>query len=388
MKKILFIDDEKNILKALRRLFRNLEFECYYAQTIREAVEIFASLDELDMIVSDIKMPHFDGIQTLKLFKEASPETIRVALSGYASTSSITEAVSKNLAKQYFHKPWHNEQFVDSIRKMFALEDTLKSAHLFQYAQKFEGVKTIPKLFNEINLAISRDRSVEAISELVNKDPAIASNILRIANSAFYAAKTGDLQQAIMFIGLNNLKQIVLSYEVSNMSSKLYEDSACIWTHSMRTNKIFHDLYERYYRKKVPGIISTAGLMHDIGKIIMLQLFGSSYYDNVIKPEIRDDKLLETEVALYGIDHSLVGGYFLNWWAFPYDIIEATLFHHTPEDLHVANKELVALMCLASQIEENDEHSINSNYLYAMEVLGYKESDLAELKKKYQEETT
>lgn len=383
MKTILFVDDEKNILNALKRVFRSLEFNCRFAQNIAEAIAVLIEEPVIDMLVTDIKMPHFDGLRVLKVFKEASPETVRVALTGYASTGSITEAVSKNLAKQYFHKPWDNEDLVRSIRKMFQLEETLEAFHLFKEAQKFEGVKTIPKLFHELNAAISRDKSVEYITDLVSKDPAIATNILRIANSAFYAARTGDLQQAIMYIGLNNLKQIVLTYEVSQISDQNYEKSAFIWTHSTRTNKIFQELYEMHFNKKIPGIISTAGLMHDIGKIIMLQIFGATYYNRILKEK---GHILEKERALYGVDHCLVGGYFLNWWAFPIDLIEMTMYHHDPTHENINNRELVAMMCVASDLESYGDGIMSDAFVSALAHLNISQNHLDTLFEKYVKE--
>lgn len=385
MKKILFIDDESNILRALNRAFRNLEFECYYANGIKEAIEIFLELDQLDMLITDIKMPYFDGIRVLKLFKEASPETIRVAITGYASASSITEAVSKNLAKQYYYKPWNNDELIEGIRKMFVLEERLKDSHLFKTIQQFDSIKTIPRLFNELNLYIQRDKSIEEITSIIERDPAITSNILRIANSAFYAARTGNIQQAIMFIGLNNLKQIVLSYEISQMNEKTYSKSEYIWTHSNRTNLIFQDLFVKYFGTKVPPIISAAGIVHDIGKIIMLQIFGEDYYNQILSHSYQDDGLLQKEQEIYGIDHAIIGGYFLNWWAFPYDIIEMTLYHHTPNDPDISNKKQVALMCLASQIDNNMMGNNDMNFSYSMDVLNVNNDFLKDILDKYKQ---
>ncbi len=384
MKTILFVDDEVNILNALKRLFRNLEFDCYYAQNIKEAVTVLFEIDRIDMIITDIKMPEFDGLRVLKLFKQASPDTIRVALSGYASTRSITEAVSKNLAKQYFYKPWKNEELIEYIRKMFLLEEKLKNVNLFEVVHKFEKIKTIPRLFSEVSMAIQKDDSIEEISEMIEKDPAIAANILRIANSAFYAARTGNLQQAIMYIGLNNLKQIILTYEISNFKIKYFEKSASIWSHSTQTNKVFQEIYEKHFNKKIPSVIGTAGLMHDIGKIIMLQIFGMSYFDKVLQSKDNTDALLAHEIEHYEIDHSTLGGYFLNWWAFPLDIIEMTMYHHDPGNPDIINKELVALMCIASQIESGDCALRLESYKTAQKILGIEDDYFDTIEKKYE----
>lgn len=383
MKTILFIDDEKNILNALKRLFRELNYDCYFAINIKEAIQVLLEVEHIDMLVTDIRMPHFDGIRVLKLFKEASPHTIRIALSGYAPTGSITEAISKNLAKQYFHKPWNNQELVENIDKMFHLEETLECLEVFDFAQKFEGVKTIPKLFNEVNLAIQEDQNVEKITDIISRDAAVTSNILRVANSAFYAARTGNLQQAIMFIGLNNLKQIILSCEIAEVQGPFLDKSEYIWKHSALTNKVFQELYETYYRKKIPPLISTAGLMHDIGKIIMLQIFGDVYYDKILCKPFKSYEYNNEEKKLFQADHSLIGGYFLNWWTFPSDIIEMTMYHHEPTNPNVINPELVALMCIASQIAKHEERFKDESFLQALEILKIDEIFLDPIIKKY-----
>ena len=79
----------------------------------------------------------------------------------------------------------------------------------------------------------------------------------------------------------------------------------------------------------------------------------------------------------------MIGGYFLNWWTFPLDIIEVTLFHHTPNDPGISNRKIVALMCIASQIEMNEHLEQNENYLYAMDLLGIDEEFIKEITLKY-----
>ena len=369
MRKILFIDDEANILRSLKRLFRNLEYECYYADNIADAINIYLSLDFIDMLVTDIKMPNFDGIRVLKVFKEASPRTIRVALSGYASVDSITEAVSKNLAKQYFYKPWNNDEIIGSIRKIFSLEDEFMQVNLFDKVQSFENIKTLPRLFDRVNQLIQNDKSIEEICDIIEEDLAITSNILRLANSAFYQAKTGSLQQAVMYIGLNNLKQIILSYEISQVKKPLIKKGEAVWQHAARTNNIFHDLYEKYYKKKVPSAVGTAGLIHDIGKIIMLQIFEDVYSVKILSQGISDDQITSLERSLFKIDHAVVGGYFLNWWAFPIELIEVCMYHHKLSDDFIIHKELVALVTLASMIEKGEYEILKSSFLDALDIL-------------------
>jgi len=388
MKKILFLDDEVNILRAIKRVFRNLDYECYYASTIEEAINVYLKVEHLDMLVTDIKMPNFDGIKVLKLFKEMSPNTIRVALSGYASTHSITEAISKNLAKQYFYKPWKNEVFIENVQKMFALEDKFVKLGLFHTVQNFDKVKTIPKLFDKINQMMLRDASIEEICGVIEEDAAITSNILRIANSAFYAAKTGNLQQAIMFIGLNNLKQMILSYEMASEDGVIFTKAKFVWQHAVLSNRIFHELYERFYNKKVPPVIGSAGLLHDLGQIIMLQIYGEEYYQVVLRQILKEEEIVKVEEETFGTNHTVMGSYFLNWWAFPIGLVEMTLYHHDPLEENIINRKEVALMTLASHMASDELNEMSTQVYDALSVLDVKERFLEATKIKFSDEIT
>jgi len=388
MKKILFLDDEVNILRAIKRVFRNLDYECYYASTIEEAINVYLKVEHLDMLVTDIKMPNFDGIKVLKLFKEMSPNTIRVALSGYASTHSITEAISKNLAKQYFYKPWKNEVFIENVQKMFALEDKFVKLGLFHTVQNFDKVKTIPKLFDKINQMMLRDASIEEICGVIEEDAAITSNILRIANSAFYAAKTGNLQQAIMFIGLNNLKQMILSYEMASEDGIIFTKAKFVWQHAVLSNRIFHELYERFYNKKVPPVIGSAGLLHDLGQIIMLQIYGEEYYQVVLRQILKEEEIVKVEEETFGTNHTVMGSYFLNWWAFPIGLVEMTLYHHDPLEENIINRKEVALMTLASHMASDELNEMSTQVYDALSVLDVKERFLEATKIKFSDEIT
>ena len=135
--------------------------------------------------------------------------------------------------------------------------------------------------------------------------------------------------------------------------------------------------------RSVPSIVSAAGIVHDIGKIIMLQIFGLDYYNKILMSPLEEHELLSLERELYEIDHSVLGGYFLNWWAFPLDLVEITLYHHTPSAPEVSNKALVALMCMASQIEENSSIILSEPFLNAMDILKVGEPFYLEIQEKY-----
>ena len=101
MKKILFVDDEKRILKSLRRLFYNTDYNCFFASGGKEALKILKEY-KINLIITDIRMPKMDGFELLKKVKKHYPKITRVALSGYTDKDAIMEALEANLIKLYF----------------------------------------------------------------------------------------------------------------------------------------------------------------------------------------------------------------------------------------------------------------------------------------------
>lgn len=116
MSNIFFIDDEDSILNSLKRSFRNSDFNCYFFNNGKEALE---KLDELkpSVVVCDILMPGMNGFEVLKSFKEISPTTVRVMLTGYADVTTILHSMNSGNVYRFITKPWKNIEDAEKIIK-------------------------------------------------------------------------------------------------------------------------------------------------------------------------------------------------------------------------------------------------------------------------------
>ncbi|MBI5442784.1 MAG: response regulator [Deltaproteobacteria bacterium] len=121
--RVLFVDDEENILKALRRLFRSAPWEMRFAGSGREALELFRTRS-FDVVVADQRMPDMTGVELLKRVRANWPRTIRIVLSGYSDIETILEAVNEGSIFKFLTKPWD-----DSVLRR-CLEDALESVEL------------------------------------------------------------------------------------------------------------------------------------------------------------------------------------------------------------------------------------------------------------------
>lgn len=107
--KILFVDDEKDILLSLQRLFiMEDDYEVFTAESGFKALELLKK-ETVDLIVSDQRMPEMEGVEFLKRSKEYSPDSIRIILTGYADINAAIDSINKGEVYKYITKPWDND---------------------------------------------------------------------------------------------------------------------------------------------------------------------------------------------------------------------------------------------------------------------------------------
>jgi len=347
-RKILFVDDEKQILKSLRRVFFKSEYNCFYADSGEKALKILNEYN-INLIISDVRMPEMDGFELLKKVKDDYPEVIRLILSGYSKKEDVVDALGKNLMRTYLQKPWNNSELLNIIRKVFEFEDIIADEKLLEYFNNLESLPTVPEIYIKINKMIDENESAEHISKEIEKDQSLSVTILKIANSAFYDNNIGSVKQAIMYVGLTNLKNIILSNSVFNSTN--LDNMKDLWKHALLTNKIAGFIYKKILLKKIPELYSSAGLLHDIGRVVIMDYFENEnrnmnilLNNNPVDLKIR----IQYENKMIGFDHVKIGGYLLNWWGIPYPIIETAMFHHDPLNDVVINKEIVSVIHLAN----------------------------------------
>ncbi len=175
-----------------------------------------------------------------------------------------------------------------------------------------------------------------------------------MANSAYFRTSTASLKRAAVFIGLMNLKDIVLGcsvLEVLDCKGLGKFNIESLWEHFVRSNGLVHDLYERIHDEKVDETCGSAGLLYDIGLLVLLRYFPEQFKEILARcrqqPEM---SLVEAEETVMGVNHAQLGAYVLSWWNLPQPIIEATLYHHDSLSESVANRDFVSLIGVVSQL--------------------------------------
>ena len=177
------------------------------------------------------------------------------------------------------------------------------------------------------------DPDVDALASRIARDQAITARVLRVANSPFYGLqmRVGSIHDAIVVRGFSAGRSLVLTRAVVTTlpAGKCAGFSADrFWRHVLGTAVAAQALARPLRRK--PESLFIAGLLHDIGRLVMLSANPEGFARVIQIAAERDCHLVDVEAEIFGCDHTAVGAAIAQHWNFPADIVEALAFHHNP----------------------------------------------------------
>jgi len=220
------------------------------------------------------------------------------------------------------------------------------------YVQRIKELPTLPSIAHKI-LVLTSDPllSIDDLMDIVEIDPAISAKILSVANSAFfgYPVRTTKLNDAIMRIGINNVKSIAVGIAVLSFLgdgrktpdyTKLFNHSVCVGLTSRFIAKTL--------RLSIADDILTDGLLHDLGYLALYKYFPEIYRE--ILKSLKDGRpLLEAEKGILSYSHTDVGFWLADQWNLPSTVVDAVLYHHAPS-LARRNSKRSAIIHIADYI--------------------------------------
>ncbi len=335
-KKIVFVDDEPNILDGLRRMLRSLrtEYDMYFAAGGREALELMAK-DRFDVVISDMRMPGMDGAQLLETIQKESPHTIRIMLSGQADEASILRTVG--IVHQFLAKPCDPERLKTILVQTSALQDMLSDGRLKDLISQVGTLPSLPAVYAKLQKAIvSPEVDIAEVAEIIEQDIAMSAKVMQLVNSAFFGiyAKVSSPGRAVKLLGLETIKILVLGIEIfaqDKIPKEIFQVDM-LWSHSLMVGKVAKAIAARETEDK--DIISNAflaGILHDIGKLVLVSHLPEQYRQVIDLAREQEITLSEAEQAIFGASQSAVGAYLIGLWGFTSPIIEAIGFHHSLE---------------------------------------------------------
>lgn len=196
-------------------------------------------------------------------------------------------------------------------------------------------VASLPTIYTKIEDALnSANCTNHYLVDILSEDTALSARLLRLSNSAMFnfPSKIDSISQAITIIGTQQLRALVLASSVMKLFKDIPEDlinMEMFWRHSIAcgvTARIFASLrraanVEYYF---------LAGLLHDIGRLIMFKEVPNEISAAIIKARESQQLLYIVEKEILGFDHAKLGAMLLKDWKLPPQLVESTAFHHNP----------------------------------------------------------
>ncbi len=335
-KYILFVDDEPNVLQGLRRMLRPMR-EIWDIDTAESGQQALAKLQEnrFDIIVTDMRMPGMDGSQLLQQVMDRYPHMVRIVLSGQSDQQSVMRALGP--AHQYLAKPCDTDTLKATVQRACTLQQLLANEALRQIVSQIKSLPSLPSLYTEIMKELrTEDPSIEKIGRIINRDAAMSAKILQIVNSAFFGFYNNiqDPTRAVTVLGLDKVRSLVLTIHIFaefNQAHLKTFNLGELWHHNLLVGECSKKLAQSVSSDKaLLDECYMAGLLHDTGKLILMNHQPELYAQVVAQAKERQAPLEVVEQDLLGATHAEVGAYLLGLWGLPPSIIEAIAFHHHP----------------------------------------------------------
>ncbi|MCF7707350.1 MAG: HDOD domain-containing protein [Verrucomicrobia bacterium] len=337
--KILFVDDDADVLNVLGLMFQTLEdnWDVSLAGSGREALEILDT-KPIDVVVSDMVMPGMNGAQLLNHVMKRHPNTIRIILSGYADMDLVLRCVG--VTHQYLSKPFDLKVLLTTIKRIEHLNSLLNGGEIRVLASKLSHLPTIPKIYNEIVHALeSPECPIDHIGKIIKKDPSLSSKILQILNSAFFGAprESSNIMEAVQTLGLTQIRTLALTVPIFSAfdeeTMRMFKLDI-LWEHSLKTGCLARKIMANEGANQITVEQAfTAGLLHDVGKLIFAQNVPNIYYHTLKSAATNHLTMEKAENNDFHISHAEAGAYLLGIWGLPMPIVEAVAFHHRPSNV-------------------------------------------------------
>jgi putative nucleotidyltransferase with HDIG domain len=362
-KRLLFVDDESNVLNGLRRSLHRMR-ESWDMEFVEGASAALATLEKqpFDAIVSDMRMPLMDGAELLDQVKQKYPSMVRMILSGQSSREAVFRSISP--AHQFLSKPCDPEELASRLSQAFAMRDLLENEALTTVISRLHSIPSLPALYEEITVALnSEDYSLAGIAKIISKDVGMAAKILQLANSAFVGAsgRISSLPQALTLVGAETVRTLVLSVHVFSQfdgNPKVAASLPALWDHSSAVSTLAHRIASA---ENAPKVLTeecfTAGLLHDIGKAVMMAELPGEYLQVFTA---NSGASTEVERERLGCTHAEVGAYLMSIWGLPFSLVRAVAYHHRPGEIAEASFSSVTAVHAADAIvSESDPSPLN-----------------------------
>src|SRR4051794_28183599 len=354
--RVLFVDDDPNVLGGLRRMLRahRDRFETVCASSGLEALALMTETP-FDVIVTDMRMPGMDGSQLLELVREQYPDTVRIVLSGQLDDATAVRLAV--LAHQFLSKPCEFDALVDAIERSCSIRTRLVDPELREALGRLDALPSPrPTLRRLTDSLRGGDSSVDEVTQLIRNDPAITAKLLQLANSAFFGLprQVSDVRDAVVYLGLGMIRDLVAAADVFHAFEDDLRIDRSIYA-QIRVDCVRAAEIAAQLSGQMPDAC-VASVLHDVGLLALAVCLPDELARTVDAARRTGTPLHIVEADLLGTTHADIGAYLLTLWGFRDEVVEAVAYHHTAPELP-GDAPLTHLTFVATTLASKYDHA-------------------------------
>jgi putative nucleotidyltransferase with HDIG domain len=350
--RILFVDDEEDVLEALEDLLRpeRYQFEMVFAKGAEAALAALARMP-FDAIVSDMRMPVMDGAELLTRCKTEFPSTARIILTGHADKDSILRAVP--VAHQILDKPCDPAILRKTLRSALAVREVLYDDRIRRAVMGAGVLPPVPRLYLALTGALRNDAGAPELASILERDPSMCAKVLQVVNSAYFGLPHPivSVSRAVAHLGIEMMRALVLMAEVfgSDQAPGPAEGFPlkALQQHSLTVARVSKALIQD---SKLADEALMSGTVHDIGKVVLAYALPNDFRRATRIASEQGRPIHEAEREVFGMSHAEVGAYLLLVWGMPLSIVDAVAHHHTPNAARGESLEILTAIHVADAL--------------------------------------
>jgi HD-like signal output (HDOD) protein/CheY-like chemotaxis protein len=293
-----------------------------------------AQKQSFQVVVANFDLPDLSGAELLNRLRTSSPKTLRFI----AAAEALKEKVMTHVLRghQFLAIPFDRETLKSSIERSMAADYGMNNS-LRELVGRIRTFPTIPSLYLEVvNALKDPNATTDEIGAIIAKDMAMTTKLVQVLNSAYFGLPRTitDPTEAVGILGFETVKSLIMTVKLLSQYDKVkpvYFSIDSIWRHSTnvaRTARVMALLETG--DNDCSGIAYTAGLMHDLGKVILAANFDEQYQGAHNVARKQQIPLWEVEKDIFGASHGEIGAYLLGLWGMSSEVVKVAALHHSP----------------------------------------------------------
>lgn len=280
-----------------------------------------------------------EAVETLESVVDTYPHIARVEL-------RLGSATGPSLAHQVVNTPWDIAKMEAALVAAVYLGDGISTGDLIELIRAAKQVPAVPDTYIRLQSELaSPDASLEKAAEIISTDAGVALRILQYVNSAAVGVRQQvvDIRHAATLLGLRKISSLVLAAGVFDQANGLDRRFvSALWDESMQVSQLAYQIArEENCDSEVIDGIGLAGLLHDIGDLVLFQNWRDLF--NRVDPADR----IQGEIDVFGTTHADVGAYLAALWGLRRDVVDGIRFHHDPKLLGQESLDIASVLHVA-----------------------------------------